>query len=156
MAQPLAYTPPPQPPGQNAFTAHDDLERLLQTLHETGTLRILHDLLARFEDVVAVPLSHLDTPAGRDGLSTLLVLGRFLGQLDADGVGRFFDALAHGFDDAGERLRSDDDPPGFIALTKRLHDADVRRGLDAVVTLLGSLGARLGRDYQKGESPVND
>ena len=155
MAQPLSYSPPPQPPGQDAFTARDDLERLLDTLHETGTLRLLHDLLARFEDVVAVPLKHLDTPAGRDGLSTLLVLGRFLGQLDADATSRFFDALGQGLGDAGERLRERDDPPGFIALTKRLHDEDVRRGLDAVVTLLGSLGARLGRDYHEGESPVD-
>ena len=65
MAQPLPYDPPPAPPGQDAFTAADDLARLLETLHTSGTLRVLNGLLARFQDVMAVVLAGLDSDAGR-------------------------------------------------------------------------------------------
>ena len=158
MAQQLDYTPPSYPPGQDAFTAQDDLNRLVETLHEAGALRAAHDFAARFQDVLGVFLPMLDTEEGRNAITNLLGLGKLLGRLDADGVKRFTEALAEALDDTGARLeqKRGEDPPGFIALTKRLHEEEVRRGLDAVVTLLGSLGARLGEGYRAGASPLGD
>ena len=146
MAQPIDFAPPPAPPGQDAFTAEDDLTRLLQTLHESGSLRILTGLIGRAEGVSAVLLEQLDTPEGHNLLSNLLILGKLLANVDADGLDRFVTALTDGLRAAGERLDDEDDPPGFIGLTKRLHDEDVRRGLNATIALLGTLGQRLGND----------
>lgn len=141
MAQPIDYAPPPAPPGQDAFTAEDDLARTLQVLHESGTLRILTGLLGRFEDVMGVVLEQLDTQEGRNLNSNVLILGKLLARIDSDGLDRFVTALTDGLDAAGETVSDPDGPPGFLGLTKRLHDDDVRRGLNAIITVLGSIGA---------------
>lgn len=143
MAAPLSYTPPPNPPGQDAFTAADDVARLVETLHASGTLRVLNGLFARFSDVMAVVLTGLDTDAGRTSLANAMTLGKLLGKLDADGLDRFVAALERALDAAGERLEETGDAPGTLATLKKLRDPDVRRGLDAALTLLGTLGAQL-------------
>lgn len=145
MAQPIAYDYPPGPPGQDAFTAADDLARLVQTLHTSGTLRVLNGLLARFQDVMAVVLAGLDTEEGRTGLANLMVLGKLLGHLDADGVDRFAVALQRALGAASERLTEDDadGAPSTLSVVRKLREPEVRRGLDAALTLLGTLGAEL-------------
>ena len=143
MAQPLAYEPPPAPPGQDAFTAEDDLARLLETLHQSGTLRALNGLLAEFQSVMAVVLAGLNTDDARTGLANLLTLTKLLGRIDADGLDRFVAALERGLDAAGERIDAKDDAPGSLSVLKKLRDPDVRRGLDAALTLVGTLGKQL-------------
>lgn len=143
MASPIAYDYPPGPPGQQAFTAEDDLKRLLETLHTSGTLRVLNGLLGQFQGVMAVLLEGLNSDAGRNGLANVLILAKLLGRLDADGMDRFAAALDRGLAAAGERLDDKDDAPGTLTVLKKLRDPDVRRGLDAVLTLVGTLGAQL-------------
>lgn len=143
MAQPLAYEPPPAPPGQDAFTAEDDLRRLLETLHQSGTLRAANGLLAEFQEVMAVVLAGLNSDEGRTGLANLLTLTKLLGRIDADGLDRFVAALERGLDDAGERIDQADDAPGTLSTLAKLRDPDVRRGLDAALTLVGTLGRQL-------------
>lgn len=143
MAAPLDYSPPPNPPGQDAFTAADDVARLVETLHTSGTLRVLNGLVAQFSDVMAVLLSGLDTDAGRTGLANAMTLGKLLGKVDADGLDRFVAALDRSLEAAGERLEETDNAPGTFATLKKLRDPDVRRGLDAALALVGTLGAQL-------------
>ena len=142
MAKPVDFAYPPGPPGQQTFTAADDLARLVETLHTSGTLRVLNGLVGRFQDVTAVALKGLDTDAGRNGLANLLVLAKLLGKIEADGLDRFVAALARALDAAGDRLEEEDDAPGSLAVLKKLRDPDVRRGLDAALTLLGTLGSQ--------------
>ena len=104
MAQPLAYDLPPAPPGEQAFTAADDLARLLETLHTSGTLRVLNGLVSQFQEVMAVVLDGLNTDEGRNGLANLLVLAKLLGRIDADGLDRFVAALDRALADAGSDL----------------------------------------------------
>ncbi|HYE57275.1 MAG TPA: DUF1641 domain-containing protein [Rhodothermales bacterium] len=142
MAQPLEYVPP-QVPGEAAFTAADDLARLVETLHTSGTLRVLNGFFGRLGAVSEVALDTINTPEGRNGLANLLVLAKALGRIDPQHLARFADAVDHGLDAAGRRLESPDDPPGTLATLRKLRDPDVRRGLDAVLTVLGTLGADL-------------
>lgn len=147
MAAPIEFDYPKGPPGQDTFTAADDLARLVETLHTSGTLRVLNGLLAEFQGVMAVVLASLNTEAGRTGLANLLTLAKLLGHLDADGLDRFAVALQRALAAAGERLDGDeaDDAPGTFAVLKKLREPEVRRGLDAALTLLGTLGAELYR-----------
>ncbi|OZC03955.1 DUF1641 domain-containing protein [Rubricoccus marinus] len=143
MASPITYDYPPGPPGQQTFTAADDLARLLETLHTSGTLRTLNGLLAQLQDVMAVVLDGLNTDEGRNGIANLLVLAKLLGRIDADGLDRFVVALDRGLEAAGERLEEKDDAPGSLTVLKKLRQPEVRRGLDAALTLLGTLGTQL-------------
>jgi len=141
MAQPIDFAPSVQAaPG--AFSAEEDLARLVETLHASGTLRVLNGLFGRFDAVSAIALSGLDTPEGRRGVANVLLLGKLLGGIDSDALDRFVTALNRGLAAAGKRLDADT-PPGTVATLGRLRDRDVRRGLDAVLTLLGTLGAEL-------------
>ncbi len=146
MADPLGYTRSAPAPGVDAFTAQDDLARLLTTLHESGTLRVLNGLLAQFAEVNAVVLKHLDTEEGTNGLSNLLILLRVLGNIDADGTDRFARALTDGVEKASARLGRRDEPPTLLQLAVKLRSPEVRRGLDAALTLVGTVGARLGTE----------
>ncbi|GAB5536327.1 MAG: hypothetical protein Rubg2KO_25760 [Rubricoccaceae bacterium] len=143
MAQQLDYTYPPGPPGETTFTAQDDLARLLETLHTSGTLRAANGLVAQFQDVASIVLKGLDSPEGRNGLANALILAKLLGQLDADGLDRLIEAVSEGMEAAGERLASTDDAPSTVAVLSKLRQPDVRRGLDAALTLLGTVGAQL-------------
>lgn len=145
MAAPIDFTYPTGPPGQDAFTAADDLARLVETLHTSGTLRTLNGLLAQVSDVSAVVLKGLNTDAGRNGLANGMVLAKLLGHLNADGLDRFAAALERALEAAGERVAGDpdDDPPGTFTVLKKLREPEVRRGLDAALTFLGILGAQL-------------
>ena len=143
MAQPIAFELPPAPPGQDAFTAEDDLARLLETLHASGTLRVLNGLFAEFQGVMAVVLRGLNSNEGRTGLANLLVLAKLLGKIDADGLDRFVAALDRALEAAGERLDEKDDAPGTLSTLAKLRQPEVRRGLDAALTLLGTLGSQL-------------
>lgn len=143
MAQQLDYTYPPGPPGETAFTAQDDLARLLETLHTSGTLRAANGLVAQFQDVASIVLNGLDSPEGRSGLANVLILAKLLGHLDANGLDRLIGAVSDGMEAAGERLASTDDAPSTVSVLAKLRQPDVRRGLDAALTLLGTVGAQL-------------
>jgi len=153
MARPLAYSPPQQGPGEDAFTAADDLARLLETLHTSGTLRVLNGVVARLDVVAGAALAGLDTPEGSRGLANVLLLARLLGQVDSAGLDRFLTALDRGLGDAGTRLMEKNEPPGTLSTLGRLRDPDVRRGLDAVLTLLGTLGRELRADTPPPATP---
>lgn len=156
MAQPIPFDYPKGPPGQQTFTAADDVARLVETLHTSGALRLANGLVARFADVMAVALAGLNTDAGRTGLANLLTLGKLAGHVNADSVDRFATALERALAAAGERLDAPDaDAPGSIAVLRKLSDPDVRRGLDAALALLGTLGAEL-RDPTPGVYSAHD
>ena len=136
--------PPPAPSGPDTFTTAAELARLLDTLHESGALRVLNGLLAQVQDVsAAAALDGLGTDEAQNGLANLLVLAKTFGRLDADGVDRFVSALVHAVSVAGQRLEAKDKAPGTLAVLTKLRRPDVRRGLDATLTLLGALGSQL-------------
>lgn len=143
MADPIPYVRSAPAPGVDAFTPEDDVARLVRTLHESGTLRVANGLIAQFAEVSSVLLEQLDTEEGRNGLSNVLILLRGLGHIDSDGTDRFIKALTEGLDAAGERLKKQDDPPNMLKLAAKLREPEVRRGLDAVLTLVGTLGKEL-------------
>ena len=137
MAKPLTYTPLPVPQD----TAQDDLERLLQTLHERGALRLLNGLVGQYDGVLSVALGQLESKKGENALGTLSVLLKALTETDAEAAQAFLTGTQKGLAAAHESLRAD--PPSRLALLGKLNDREVRRGLYAVLSLLGGLGKHL-------------
>lgn len=138
MARPISYAPPPAPVED---TPHEALERLLQTLHESGTLRLLDGLVGQAQDVGAVLAGRLDTPGGRNALSTLLLLVQALGRLEPDHVQAFLTGTEKGLAAAHASFKTD--PPGLLQLFGVLKHEDTRRGLHALLVLLQTLGNHL-------------
>ena len=137
MAKPLTYTPLPVPQD----TAQDDLERLLQTLHERGALRLLNGLVGQYDGILSVALGQLESQKGENALGTLTVLLKALTETDADAAQAFLTGTQKGLAAAQTSLQRD--PPSRLALLGKLNDREVRRGLYAVLSLLGGLGKHL-------------
>ena len=70
MAKPILYVPEPVPQD----TAQDELNRLVEVLHERGVLRLLTNLSAESHGVAQVALEQLDSPQGKNLIGNLFVL----------------------------------------------------------------------------------
>ena len=140
MAKPLTYDPPPIPQD----TAQDDLERLLQTLHERGVLRLLNGLVGQSDDVLGVALAQLDSKGGKNALVTFSLLIKVLIETDPETAQSLLTGTQKGLVAAQASLHGE--PPSRLALLGKLNDREVRRGLYAVLSLLGGLGKHLHDD----------
>ena len=140
MAKPLRYKPEPVP----TDTAQDELQRLLETLYERGVLRLLTNLTAQSHDVAEVALNQINTPEGRDALANLTVVFKALGKLDPEALDKLLTGIDKGLQAAVKTLEDRDAPKGTFALIGKLNDPDVRRGFNALLTLVQTLGQHLG------------
>ena len=137
MARPIDYTPHATPPDE----AEAELRRVAKLLHERGVLRLVEGLLARFDKVSKIGVDQLDSPAGRRGLFNAIALSRVLTAFDSDQLRTLLDATGKGLGAAKTSLGRT--PPSTWGLMKMLGDADTRRGIAAVLTLLATIGREL-------------
>ena len=142
MAKPLSYRPTPVA----TDTAGDELQRLLEVLHERGVLRLLTNLSAQSHDVAEIVLSQLDTPSGRSAAANLTVVVKALGNLDPAALDTLLTGVDKGVQAAVRTLDERETPKNAFALLGKLNDPDVRRGLNALLTLLQTLGRHLGQN----------
>ena len=142
MAQPLKYIPE----AQTEVTAQEELDHLIETLHEHGMLRTLDGLFGKFPEVMEVLVAQLDTPGGRNALSNLAALSMGLTALNPDHVNDFRLSTERSLGAARESLK--DEPPGLLALFRQLNDPEVRRGLNALLVFLHTLGKDLHQRVQ--------
>ena len=140
--QPYKPSPPP------LDTAQDNLNRLVETLHEEGILRILNSVIAQKNGVLEVALAQLDSQGGRNMVDNVMVLIKALTLADPDAAQAFLTGTQKGLAKAQESLK--DDPPGAFSLVGKLSSPDVRRGLHAVLSLLEGLGQHLHEEVEKG------
>lgn len=148
MAQPLDYTPPK---AQTTQTAEEEWRDVLDTLHESGTLRVLNGLAGQAEGVEEVVLNQLlATPGGHNALGSLSVLGRALTALDPDDLAVVSQGLGKGLQAARGSIQ-EKNPPGLLRLLFRLRDPDVRRALGALLALLKSAGSHLSTNLGKDD-----
>lgn len=139
MAQPLKYAPSTD----TALSARDELERLLETLHERGVLTALDGFFGALPEVTGVLLEDLDTPGGRNALSNLAVLSMALTALDPNRMNDLRLSAEQGLAAAHESLKGE--PPGLVALLRELNDPDVRRVLHAMLVFLQTFGRHMHR-----------
>ena len=139
MAKAIQYKYEPSPPPVD--TAQDDLDRLVQTLHEEGILRILNSAVSQKNGVLEVALDQLDSQGGRNLVDNVMVLVEALTVTDPDAAQALLTGTQKGLAKAQESLK--DDPPGAFSLVGKLSSPDVRRGLHAALSLLEGLGQHL-------------
>jgi uncharacterized protein YjgD (DUF1641 family) len=137
MAEPLKY----RPRVDTRDAARDELEALLQALHESGNLRVLTGLAGKLPEVLGILLEQSGSELGRNALGNLTLLAGTLGRLGTDSAERFSKALTEGLERVHSKMPAH--PPGLLRLTSLLSGVDARRGLYAVVLLLQSLGEQL-------------
>ena len=140
MAKPLTFAPPP--PANDP--AQDDVDDLVQALHESGLLRVLAGGARAYPDLLTSLLRATDADTIRSGI----LLAGSLGDLDPEGSERIANGIKRARKEAARA--ANEKPPGFFRLAKRAHDPDVRRGLAAALAALAAFGSAL--DEDKGDS----
>lgn len=149
MAEPIKFVPKSNP----ETTAREELDELVETLHRSGTLRVLTGLFGRFSDVSELAVKRLNEPGGKHIVANLSIAATALAELDADGFKRMAVGLAKGIEAAQAEARGDR-PPSTFKLFRLLHDSDTRRGIYALLVMLGTLGRHLRPDRKPSTAIV--
>ena len=136
MAKPLTFAPPP--PAHDP--AQDDVDDLVQALHESGLLRVIAGGARAYPDLLASLMRAIDA----DTIRSAILLAGAVGDLDPEGSERIANGIKKARRDAAKAANSK--PPGFFRLAKRAHDPDVRRGLAAALAALAAIGSSLPED----------
>lgn len=144
MASRLEYVVPEAAP---LPTAHDEFNDLIETLHDSGTLRVLNGFFGRFGAVNEALLSELKTPPGKNLLGSLLFLGECLTKMPVDDLQRVANGVSTGLKRADTTLH--EEPPSTWGLFRMMREPDTRRAIAATLAMLNAIGAELGRNEEK-------
>jgi uncharacterized protein YjgD (DUF1641 family) len=145
MAKPIEFTPAPHDardelkqriesaPVEHAAAVLSAYE-LLEDLHQSGTLDVLRGAVGAGGEIVSQASSLAAQPESIRALRNLLVLGKLLGSIDPDLLGR----LTQVFSAAAEASRRE--PPSIFELFRRFNTSDSRRALSAAADVLEGVG----------------
>ena len=135
MATPLGYRPPVRPD----TGAQDEVDDLVEALHESGLLRLLAGGARSYPQLLTVLLKAVDA----DTLRSTIALAGALRDLDPGESEKLAAGIRRARSEAA--AAADDPPEGPLALFRRLRDPDTRRGISAALAALAAIGAALPR-----------
>lgn len=123
MAKSIEYQPEPAKIGPDA---HEELDRLLETLHQHGVLRLLNDLVAANNEVAQILVNGLQRQGTLNAIQNISLMLMALSSLPPDRVYK----LAFGLRDLAEAIsqpKADDEEkaPGVHGVWKMLQDDDL-------------------------------
>ncbi|WP_444677171.1 DUF1641 domain-containing protein [Halomonas sp. E19] len=152
MAERISHdvTPPKIGPG-----AHEELERLLQTLHEHGVLRLANDLVAANTKIAGVVVDGLSKEGTLNALQNLSILAMMLSQVPPERFYRVTFALKDALDCVGQHQphTQEKEAPGVGGAYRMLNDEALWRGIVPLVEGLKAFAEGLDRPVDK---PVSD
>ncbi|MGB3771142.1 MAG: hypothetical protein WBA00_08355 [Rhodococcus sp. (in: high G+C Gram-positive bacteria)] len=133
MAKPLAFTPPTPPD----TAASDELDDLVDALHDSGLLRAFAGAARSYPSLLKILLDGVDG----DSLRSLIALAGVLRDLDPEDSER----VAAGIRQARQEsyAAATRAPEGPIKLARRLFDPNTRRGISAALAALAAVGEAL-------------
>jgi uncharacterized protein YjgD (DUF1641 family) len=114
--------------------------KLLQELHDTGTLDLLRGLVGRGDAVVNHVVNIISTPEMIDAMRNLLALGTLLTAINPD-------ELHIAIQGKSEDRKSK--PPSLFALSKQMNTEEARLGISAAVGLLTAFGGAIKKERAK-------
>ncbi|MDT0498196.1 hypothetical protein RM530_12585 [Algiphilus sp. W345] len=148
MARPLQYTPPAPTiePG-----AREELDRLLESLHRHGVLRLANDLVSANADLMEILVRGLSQPGSLNAIQNLCAVLMSLSQIEPANMYKLTSAIR----DAVQRLshfdstEQHDAAPGVTGAYRLLHDEALWSAAAPLVEALKAFSDGLGRDVDK-------
>lgn len=134
--------------------AHEELEQLLETLHEHGVLRLVNNMVAANTGITSVLLEG----AGKEGtlnvIHNLSALAMVLSTVPPERFYTLAMAFKEGADQLSERRpNKDQQPPGVSGAYKMLHDEQLWHAMGPLIEGLKAFAERLDNPVDK---PVTD
>lgn len=149
-------------PARTEITAREELERLLETCHRHGVLRLANDLIAANQDVARTLVGGLQKPGTLNALQNLSVLLMALSCIPPAEFYRLVFALADGAarlaassERARTRPRTPDreQPPGLLGVYRLLHDEQLWHALAPLIEGLKGFAEGLEKPVS---NPISD
>lgn len=159
MAKPISYEPRP---ARADTTAREELDRLLETCHRHGLLRLANDLVAHNTEVAQVLVGGLSKPGTLNAIQNLSVLLMALSCIPPAEFYRLVFALADGAarvtagprDGHGAPSVGDGGPsPGLMGVYRLLRDEQLWRALSPIIEGLKGFAEGLEKPVS---SPISD
>ncbi|WP_434702501.1 DUF1641 domain-containing protein [Pseudomonas sp. Z1-12] len=148
MAEPIDYN---VKPSKTEPDAKDELDRLVQSLHEHGVLRMANDLVCANTAITKVLVDGLNKEGTLNVIQNLSILAMALSRVPPDELYRLVFALK----DAGAAVSqwtapgNDDVAPGVRGSYRLLHDESLWRAIMPLVEGLKALGEGMKRPVDK-------
>lgn len=132
MAEAIHYEVPPP---HEASTARQELDRLVENLHEQGILRFLNDFLSASPEVSQILMKGLNTEESRNTVQNLLLIAIALGRIPPERFAVLTKAATEG-PNKMEKAAGDgkaQDAPGLTGFYRLLYDRDLWQGLGPII-----------------------
>lgn len=148
MAEPIQYTPRPPKIGPDA---HDELERLLQTMHEHGVLRLVNDLAAANAQWTQVIVDGLHKEGSRKAVQNLSILLMVLSRIEPAHFYKMVFALRDSleyiarYDPDHEKAEA----PGVTGTYKMLNDEALWHAVAPLIGAMKTFAQGLEREVDK-------
>ncbi|WAH36272.1 DUF1641 domain-containing protein [Alicyclobacillus dauci] len=131
---------------REAFAAHGEAIRsflvLIQDLHDSGLLEILHALLNSKEKVASIVLEQILKPSVLNTIKNAMSAVGMVSKLDPDQLNTLTEALVSGLERGKDNLESGK-RVGLFDLAKALRDPSINRTLSLLLGLAQGMGQKL-------------
>ncbi|MFC3607375.1 DUF1641 domain-containing protein [Stutzerimonas tarimensis] len=148
MAERIQYDPKPAKIGPDA---HEELDRLLNSLHEHGVLRFANDLVSANTKVTEVLVSGLGKPGTLNAIQNLSILGMALSRIQPNDFYKVIFAATDSVNAlaANGAPKTDAEAPGVRGTYKMLQDDQLWQGVMPLLEAIKVFAAGLEREVDK-------
>ncbi|RUR56323.1 DUF1641 domain-containing protein [Vreelandella populi] len=146
--------------------AQEELDRLVQTLHEHGMLRFANDVVASNHELLRILVGGLNKPGTLNAIQNLSVIAMTLSTLPPERFNQVMFALKEGIEQVGnhrhdeeahpsskEQDKEKDSAPGITGVYRMLKDDELWYAIKPILAGLKAFSERLDRPVDK---PVTD
>lgn len=148
MAERLNYDVKPTPIGPSA---REELDTLLETLHQRGVLRLANDLAGSHDRLLKVLVDGLSKEGSLNAMQNLSILGMALSRIEPAEFYKIVFAFQSAFGAVG-RYKPDekhDEAPGVTGAYKMLHDDELWAALMPIIEGLKTFATGLDKEAEK-------
>lgn len=131
MAKSIPYEVPRR---DHRETAEDELNRLLQSLHEQGVLRLINDLVVAYPQVSEILMRGLNQEESRNAVQNLCLLGTALGRIPPERFDRLLEAVSVGVARSESALeKGESQSPGLFGAFRLLQDGALWSAINPIL-----------------------
>ncbi len=148
MAQRIDFDVKPTPIGPSA---REELDTLLETLHQRGVLRFANDLAGSHDQLLKVLVNGMNKEGSLNALQNLSILGMALSRIEPAQFCKVVFAFQDAFH-AVSHYKPDgkhDEAPGVTGAYKMLHDDELWAALMPIIEGLKTFAGGLDRESEK-------
>jgi uncharacterized protein YjgD (DUF1641 family) len=148
MAQRLNYDVKPTPIGPSA---QEELDTLLETLHQRGVLRLANDLVGSQDRLLKVLIDGMSKEGSLNAMQNLSILGMALSRIEPAQFYKIVFAFQSAFGAVG-RYKPDekhDEAPGVTGAYKMLHDDELWAALMPIIEGFKTFASGLDKEADK-------